>query len=388
MRQPLASILRPKSLNDIIGQKHLIGPSGVIRKMAETGKLQNMILWGPTGCGKTTLSKALALETAAIFKELNATTSGVKDIRQVIDTARKAKDKQTIIFADECHRWSKSQQDILLPAVEDGTITLIGATTEKPKFAVNSTVISRCSVYELKPLSQADLCELLVRIKCHYEGFGKEVLIETDAAKLLMVRCSGDARKLVTVMETIIEVLADDGHVTLDHVNVAIPDKHLIFDKNGNEHFDSAAAYQNCIQNSDENGAIYWLAQWLASGEDPAYITRRMLISAFEDCATNPIAPLLAMAACFATERTGPPECHIPMALATIYMAQSERDKSGHDAIKEAVNDVMIKATIRVPEKMRAGIGGYFKEITKQYVGSDLMGRFVESLKNDGPEKR
>lgn len=347
--------------------------------MADKKLLKSMILWGVAGIGKTTIAKALAHETDAVFRELNATDSGVKDVRNLITAASKSPETQTVVFIDEVHRFSKSQQDVLLPAVENGTITLIGATTEKPKFAVNATIISRSSVYELKPLSQKDLLKLLLKIKKHYELQGRKITIDREAVDTLITRCSGDARKLITAMETIVEVLIDDDHIATAHVDIAIPEKHLVFDRSGNEHFDSAHAYQECIQHSDVNGAMYWLAQWLASGEDPAYITRRMLITAFEDCAANPLVPLLAAACCMVTERTGPPECHIAMGLVTTYMAQAERDKTGHDAILKALDDVARKATVRVPTQMRAG-SGYVKEITAEYVTTDLMAKFLGSF--------
>ena len=368
--KPLASILRPTSLNDVIGQEHLVGEGKILQLMASRNRFQSTILWGPPGIGKTTLVTALANDAKLPLIKLNATEATVKDLRKVIDLAYKSGDK-TIVFIDECHRWNKSQQDVLLPVVEDGTIILFGATTEKPKFAVNSTILSRCIVLEVKPLDARSLTQLLIRVKEYYKDKGKEISISKQAAKLLIVRSSGDARKLITAIETCIEILSEDGLVDVEHVEVAIPDKHLVFDASGNEHFDYAHCYQEAIQNSDVDSAIYWLAQWLCSGEDPAYISRRMLITSFEDCATNPNAWIAAMAACFTVERTGMPECMIPMALATCEMGLSKRSKYAYRAIKEAMHDVENKVTVHVPPELRAGTRGYVKAINKIYVRDD-----------------
>ena len=311
---PLAVALRPHKLDDIVGQEHLLGEGKIFRRMVETAKYQSSIFWGPPGTGKTTLVRALANETDSKFCPLNATGATVKDLRKVINEAR-ASEECTFVFVDEIHRWSKSQQDVMLPVVEDGTIILFGATTEKPKFAVNSTILSRCLVFEVKPLDKASMLKLMLKIKQHYAS--RNIKINSDAAKVLVNRCSGDARKLITALETVIEILSEDNNVTLEHVNIAIPDKHVVFDAHGNDHFDLAHCYQEAIQHSDADGAIYWLAKWIESGEDPAYICRRMLITAFEDCAGNPFAATTAMAACFTVERTGLPEAMIPMALAT-----------------------------------------------------------------------
>lgn len=328
-----------------------------------------MILWGPPGSGKTSIINALAIETDSEFIKLNATDATVKDLRNVISEALKVlPEKRTFVFIDEVHRWTKSQQDVVLPVVEDGTIVLFGATTERPKFAVNSTILSRCIVLETKPLDSQSAVKLILRVKDFYKSLNRDIKIGQDAAKRLINRSSGDARKLMTALETCIEILSDDDNVTIEHVNLAIPDKHLVFDADGNDHFDLAHCYQEAIQNSDVDGAIYWLAKWLHSGEDPAYICRRMLITAFEDCAGNPNAWLAATTACLAVERTGLPECMIPMALATCEMSFSKRNKSAFYAIHEAMADVANKATVHVPAELRAGTSGYVRAVSKQYV--------------------
>jgi len=367
MTTPLASILRPKTLQEVIGQEHLIGDTGPFKKMADKQTLISTILWGPPGTGKTTLVQALANDTKSCFHKLNATESSVKDLRGVIAEAAARKPVKTILFVDELHRWNKSQQDVVLPVIEDGTITLFGATTENPKFAINSTILSRCIVLETKPLHTKDLVNLIVKVKNYYKSNGIKIEIDTDAVKLLVKRCGGDARKMLTVLQTCVEVLSD-GHIATEHIEVAIPSKHLVFDAHGQDHFDLAHCYQESIQHSDGDSAIYWLAKWLSSGEEPSYICRRMLITAFEDCASNPMAAILAMAACFAAERTGMPECQIPMALATIEMAKSERDKMAYNAIKAAMSDVSNGVTIQVPEGMRAGTSGNMPVAPRKYI--------------------
>jgi putative ATPase len=365
---PLASILRPRSLNDVIGQSHLVGEDAPFRRMVTTAKPMSTVLWGLPGTGKTTIISALANDLNARFRPINATSATVKDIRAIVDEASTDRDSRTLVFVDEIHRFSRVQQDVLLPVVEDGTLTFFGATTENPKFSVNSTILSRCLVYETRPLSNEDMVALLQRVRSHYKANGRSVKIDMDAAKLLLKRCSGDARKLITALEAAIEIFAKSESVGLEEMDRAIPSKHVVFDSRGQEHFDYAHCYQDAIQDSDVNGAIYWLAKWLNSGEDPAYICRRMLITAFEDCAGNPHAASTAMAACYTTERTGMPECMIAMATATVEMATSKRNKATFYAIHAAMADVQNGKDVFVPPHMRAGNTSYERIITKEYV--------------------
>lgn len=366
---PLAIELRPKSLDEVIGQQHLLGPEMPLRKMAEKKKYQSTILWGPPGTGKTTIVRALAKETDSDFRQLNATNASVKELRTIVAHALKViEETRTFVFVDEIHRWNKAQQDVMLPCVEDGTIVLFGATTEKPKFAVNSTILSRCLILETKPLTHADLVQMIKRVLLHYKAKGRKISLDKEAGRTLLNRCSGDARKMVMTLETIIEIMSEEDSVTQVFVDAVLPDKHLVFDARGNDHYDLAHCYQEAIQHSEVHDAIYWLAKWLASGEDPAYIARRMLITAFEDCAGNPFAATTAMAAAFATERTGMPECRIPLALATVEMATSKRNKSAYFAIKQAMADVENGKTIHVPKGLRAGTTGYTRVTTTDYV--------------------
>ncbi len=354
MKQPLSSILRPKTISEVIGQSHLLGPNMPIKRMIERKKLKNFIIWGPPGVGKTTIAQAIANDTGCEFVKLNATEAKVDDLRKA------AKMDNPVVFLDEIHRLSKSQQDVLLPMIENGTITLIGATTENPKFAVNSTILSRVMAYECEPLAYKEMLVLMKRAKDYYAANSVTFTIDKEAIDRMVTLCSGDARKLVTLIETVVEVLSD-GHISVELVNMAMPSKHIVFDKSGNDHFDLAHCYQESIQHSDVDGAIYWLAKWLSSGEDPAYICRRMMITAAEDCSGNPHAMPIATAAHYITERTGMPECAIAMGQATIEMAKSERKKHGHDAIKAALNDVQNNKTISVPKSMRAGTNGIEK---------------------------
>jgi len=364
---PLAIKLRPSKFADIVGQDHLVGPGGVFYEMANKQILQNVLLWGPPGSGKTTIAFALANETDSHFRKLDATVNGIKELRAIIKFAE-SQDKRVILAVDEIHRWAKNVQDTLLAAVENGTIILIGLTVETARFAVIKALLSRCLILETKPLDNPALVALYKRVKDHYKTEGRTISIDKETVKKLIVRSSGDARKVIMVLETLIEIMSDDGVIKDKDLDLVMPHKHLFCDALGSEHYDLAHCYQESIQNSDVNAAIYWLAKWIESGEDPAYICRRMLITAFEDCAGNPFAATTAMAASYTTERTGLPECMIPMALATCEMAMSRRNKSAYHAISSAVADVRDKATVHVPHGLRAGTMGYVRAIKRTYL--------------------
>jgi len=340
---PLADVLRPKTLNDVIGQEHLIGPGKPIRKMADKDSIKSMLLTGPAGIGKTTIARCLAYDSAAEFVELNATNSKIADIRKTVSQAeaRKKNGTITVAFVDEVHRWAKNIQDTLLPTVEDGTIVLVGSTTEKPAFAVNGALLSRLQSFELYPLTHKDMILAIKKVVDYYKERNRDIKISKEAAIRLIKRCSGDIRKLMTTMETVVEVLMDDNcEVTSDDIDTAMPDKYYYFDKTGNEHFDCAQNMQCAIQCSDADSAIYWLAKWLLSGEDPVYIARRILISSSEDACSNPNAAIIANNAYIAAKDIGYPECKIPMAHTVIEIANSNRDRTANDAIAKAISDV------------------------------------------------
>lgn len=364
---PLAVKLRPTRFSEIVGQDHLVAPGGVFYEMANKQIIQNILLWGPPGSGKTTIAFALANETDSYFRKLDATVNGMKELRLIIKFAESA-DKRVILAVDEIHRWAKNVQDTLLAAVENGTIVLIGLTVETARFAVIKALLSRCLILETKPLDNAALVALYKRVRNYYKEQGRPLVISNETVKKLIVRASGDARKVIMVLETLREIMSDDGNITERDLDLVMPHKHLFCDALGSEHFDLAHCYQEAIQNSDVDAAIYWLAKWIESGEDPAYICRRMLITAFEDCAGNPFAASTAMAACYTTEKTGLPECMIPMALATCEMAMSKRNKSAYHAIKQAMDDVRDKNTVHVPKGLRAGTMGYIRAINKTYL--------------------
>lgn len=369
---PLATILRPETLDDIIGQQHLVGPGKPIRMMVEKDAIKSMLLHGPSGIGKTTIARCLSYDSACEFVELNATNSKIADIRKTIDkaAARKKSGTTTVAFVDEIHRWAKNIQDALLPAVEDGTLVLVGSTTEKPAFAINSALFSRLQSFQLYQLTHKDMMVALVKAIGYYKNNGKSIKFGKEAALKLIKRCSGDIRKLITTVETIVEVLMkDDGEVDPDLIDIAMPDKFFFFDHSGNEHFDLAAVWQNSIQNSDADQAIYFLAKWLLSGEDPVYIARRVLISASEDACLNPNAAMIANNAYIAAKEIGMPECAILLSHATIEIAKSPRNKIANDAIADAIKDVEFGVDIVDLKEMGAGKhDGYTKLITKKYV--------------------
>ena len=328
MAQPLAERLRPKTLDDYIGQKHLVGPGAVLRKMIDAGRISSFILWGPPGVGKTTLAQIIANKLETPFYTLSAVTSGVKDVRDVIEKARSNRffsQASPILFIDEIHRFSKSQQDSLLGAVETGVVTLIGATTENPSFEVIRPLLSRCQLYVLKSLEKEDLLELL------HNAIAKDVILkekkielkETDA----MLRFSGgDARKLLNILELVVEADADAGPVVItdEKVTERLQQNPLAYDKDGEMHYDIISAFIKSIRGSDPDGALYWLARMVEAGEDPAFIARRLVISAAEDIGlANPNALLLANAAFDAVMKIGWPEGRIPLAEATVYLATS-----------------------------------------------------------------
>lgn len=355
--QPLAERLRPKTLDEYIGQRHLVGQGAVLRKMIESGHISSFILWGPPGVGKTTLAKIIANQLDRPFYTLSAVTSGVKDVRDVIEKAKQThffNQNNPILFIDEIHRFSKSQQDSLLGAVENGTFTLIGATTENPSFEVITPLLSRCQVYVLQPLSDDDLLSLAQRaIETDTELKQRKIVLnETDA---LLRYAGGDARKLLNILELVVNA-QPEGEISIDNATVTdrLQQNPMAYDKDGEMHYDIISAFIKSIRGSDPDAAIYWLARMIAGGEDPKFIARRLVISASEDIGlANPNALLLANA-CFDTiQKIGWPEGRIPLAEATIYLASSPKSNSAYLAIDSALQLVNETGNLPVPLHLR-----------------------------------
>ena len=385
MAAPLAERLRPKSLDEYIGQQHLVGKSGVFRKFLETGNIPSFILWGPPGVGKTSLAKLVATQLERSMFTLSAVTSGVKEVREVIEQAKRQQffnSKTPILFIDEIHRFNKSQQDSLLGAVEQGIVTLIGATTENPSFEVISPLLSRCQVYILKSMSDEELNELLERALKSDELL-KRRDFEVRELKALFTFSGGDARKLLNILDIITG--ATDGKIVITdkYVTDCLQQNIALYDKNGEQHYDVISAFIKSVRGSDPNAAIYYLARMLAGGEEPRFIARRLVILASEDIGlANPNALLLANA-CFDTvHKIGMPEARITLAETTIYLATSPKSNSAYMAINRALQMVEHDTTNRpvplhlrnAPTKLmqRAGYGDGYK------YAHDFEGHFAD----------
>ena len=385
MSTPLAERLRPQSLEDYIGQQHLVGEGGVFRRFIEAGNVPSFILWGPPGVGKTTLAKIVANALERPFYTLSAVTSGVKEVRDVIESAKSQKffsSKTPLLFIDEIHRFNKSQQDSLLGAVEQGIITLIGATTENPSFEVISPLLSRCQVYTLKPMQDSDLEHLLNRALTADEELKKRKIKVEESAALFRF-AGGDARKLLNILDIITSSREGDLVITDDLVTEVLQQNIALYDKNGEQHYDVISAFIKSVRGSDPNAAIYYLARMLAGGEEPRFIARRLVILASEDIGlANPNALLLANA-CFDTvHKIGMPEARITLAETTIYLATSAKSNSAYAAINEALAFVQKDTNLRpVPLHLRNAVTelmrdeGYGKDYKYAH---DFEGNFVE----------
>lgn len=357
MSEPLAERLRPTSLDNYIGQKHLVGEGAVLRKMIDAGRISSFILWGPPGVGKTTLAQIIAHRLETPFYTLSAVTSGVKDVREVIEKAQKGRffnEASPILFIDEIHRFSKSQQDSLLGAVEKGVVTLIGATTENPSFEVIRPLLSRCQLYVLKSLDQADLLELLERA-ITTDLLLKERRIELKETAAMLRYSGGDARKLLNILELVVEASPTEEVVITDDMVVnRLQQNPLAYDKDGELHYDIISAFIKSIRGSDPDAALYWLARMIEGGEDPKFIARRLIISAAEDIGlANPNALLLANAAFDAIQKIGWPEGRIPLAEATVYLATSAKSNSAYLGIDAALELVRRTGNQPVPLPIR-----------------------------------
>ncbi len=359
--KPLAERMRPATLDEFVGQEHLLGPGGVIRRMIESGNISSFILWGPPGCGKTTLANIIARNLGRDFYTLSAVSSGVKDVRDVISKASGGRmfnaHGAPILFIDEIHRFNKAQQDALLAAVENGTVVLIGATTENPSFEVISPLLSRCRVYVFKMLEAKDL-ETLMRRALERDVYLKSLKVNVLETEALLRFSGGDARKLLNILEIVCTNAASaskDG-VTIDNqiVTETLQENIALYDKDGEQHYDIISAFIKSMRGSDPNGAIYWLARMLSGGEDPLFIARRMLILASEDVGlANPNAALLAQSCFDAVHQIGMPEARIILAETCIYLATSPKSNSAYKAIDAALAAVKGSAPLPVPLHLR-----------------------------------
>ncbi len=369
---PLAERMRPKSLDEYIGQKHLVGEGAILRQMIESGNIASFILWGPPGVGKTTLARIIAHQLQRPFYTLSAVTSGVKEVRDVIDKAKRnaslnsglfapADSRSPILFIDEIHRFSKSQQDSLLGAVEEGTITLIGATTENPSFEVITPLLSRCQVYVLKSLDKDDLMELLNRVLTKDE-YIKSLGLQIKDTEALLRYSGGDARKLLNI----IELVGNSGAKVIDNETVTkqLQQNPVAYDKDGEMHYDIISAFIKSVRGSDPQAAIYWLARMIEGGEDPKFIARRLVILASEDIGlANPNAMLLANTCFEVVNKIGWPEGRIPLAETTIYLATCKKDNSAYLAIDAALEKVRETGNLPVPLYLRNAPTSLMKEL-------------------------
>lgn len=372
---PLAARMRPQTLDEFVGQEHIIGPGRLLRRAIEADRLFTSILfWGPPGVGKTTLARIIAHQLERPFFTLSAVSSGVKDVRETIDKARRKQffDRPNpILFIDEIHRFSKSQQDSLLGAVEDGTVTLIGATTENPSFEVISALLSRCQVYVLRPLEKEDLIRL-VEQALEKDEYLREKDIEIEAYEALLQFSGGDARKLYNVLELVSHYQDEAGRVrvTNELVTRLIQENLAIYDKGGEQHYDIASAFIKSIRGSDPNAAVYWLARMIEGGEDIKFIARRMIIAAAEDIGlANPNALLMATTAFQASQAVGLPEARIILSQAVIYLATSPKSNSAYEAINQAQALVRKTGSLPVPLPIRNAPTRLMKDLNygKQY---------------------
>ncbi|MGE5591894.1 MAG: AAA family ATPase [Bacillota bacterium] len=412
---PLAARMRPRTLDEIVGQKAVLGPGRLLRRAIEADQLGSIILYGPPGTGKTTIAKVIAATTRRHFEQLNAVSSGVGDIRKLVDEARQRQGmygKRTILFVDEIHRWSKSQQDALLPFVEEGLITLIGATTENPFFEVNPALVSRSRVFRLEPLGDDDMAGLLRRALTDSERGLGGLAVELEPAALdhLVRVAGGDARSALNALELAATTTqpGPDGvrHITLDVAEESIQKRAIRYDKGGDNHYDTISAFIKSMRGSDPDAALYWLARMIYGGEDPLFIARRIVICAAEDVGlADPQALVVANAAMLAVERVGMPEGRIPLAEAAVYVATAPKSNAAYMGINEALAAVEEAAIQGVPMHLRdasyqgaahLGHGQGYKYahdypghyVPQQYLPDEMVGRRFYRPSTEGAEAR
>jgi putative ATPase len=367
---PLAERLRPRTLDEVVGQQHLVGPGKVLRTLIENDSVPSLVLWGPPGVGKTTLANVIALTTHARFITFSAVTSGIKEIKEVMGQADESRafGQKTIVFVDEIHRFNKAQQDAFLPFVERGSIILIGATTENPSFEVNGALLSRCKVFVLKGLSEDDLVRLLSRAVTDERAFGgRRVAVSGDLLRAIAVFANGDARNALSTLEMIVLNCEErDGvvEVTPDMVEQCTSKKSLLYDKGGEEHYNIISALHKSMRNSDPDAAVYWLARMLEGGEDPLYVARRVTRFAAEDVGlADPRALELAVAAQQACHFIGMPECSVHLAEAVIYLSVAPKSNSAYVAYGRAKKDALERTAEPVPLSIRNAVSKLMKEV-------------------------
>ncbi len=402
---PLAARMRPRSLDEFVGQAHLVGERGALRRMIDRGHLSSMVLWGPPGSGKTTLARLLAEAVAAPFATLSAVMSGVADVRRVIAEARTAIDaggRSTVLFIDEIHRFNKSQQDALLPQVEDGTITLIGATTENPYFEVNSALLSRLRVFRLEPLADADVRSVVERALADERGLGGRIALDEQALAHLVDISGGDARTALNVLESAAAMTDSPG---IEDIETAAQQRVLSYDRAGDGHYDTVSAFIKSVRGNDPDAALYWLAAMVAAGEDPRFIVRRLIISASEDVGNaDPHALQVAVSAAQALDWVGLPEAQYTLAQATAYLAAAPKSNRAGSAYWAAMDDVLRRGSLPVPNHLRSatwreardfGTGkGYVyphdyeaADVEQQYLPDELAGRRYYRPSEQGYER-
>lgn len=387
-QSPLAARMRPTSIDEVVGQDHILGEGKLLRRVIESDRLSNIILYGPPGCGKTTLAEVIAKTTKRNFVRLSGVLSGVADIRKICDRARNELGGEgTILFIDEIHRFNKSQQDVLLPYVEDGTVVLIGATTHNPNFFINTPLTSRSLIFELHALSMESVMALLDRaLKDEKRGYGViESVFDDDAKEFLAKICEGDARHALTALEIAMRSTPTDStgkiHLTVEVIQECVQKKIVRYDKNEDGHYDTISAFIKSIRGSDPDSAIYWLAKMLHAGEDPRFIARRLVISASEDVGNaDPRALTVAMSAFQACEVIGMPECQINLAQAVTYLASAPKSNASYIAVSEAMADIENGTLVQVPEHLKnkhvKAIGS--AEVTEYKYPHDFVSHYVE----------
>jgi len=370
---PLADRMRPEDWGKFAGQEHLVGAGLPLRELVESGSRLSFLLWGPPGTGKTTLARISARLTESEFYEISAVNAGVADIRKIIESARQAwkvKRRGTVLFIDEIHRFNKAQQDAVLPHIENGTVRLIGSTTENPSFEVIPALRSRCQTFRLEPLRRGEIRDILDRaLKDSEKGLGKSALqIAAEAMNMIVSHANGDARRALNVLEAAHDVVTNrnENQVKLEIVEGIIQQAATLYDKNGTEHYDHASAFQKSLRGSDADAAIYWLAKMIAGGEDPRFIVRRLLVTAAEDVGNaDPNAFLLVQAVANAVEKLGFPEARIPLAQAVIYIARAPKDNSAIVAIDQALDDIQKKGlSYPVPDHLK---DTHYKDAKSKY---------------------